>query len=237
MGILVHVLWHDLVLQKRSFFYPATAVSTLMICAFVLLLPMDPSPRLLAFFVFMDPATVGLSFVGAMVLVEKSQRTLTALGVTPLPTRTYVGSKAASLTLVTFAASLIVVLVGTRGSFDAVRLVVALTLSSTVAVLLGLVCVAGVRSMNQLVVRLLWLTSLLYLPLLVHFGVVDGVVADVIGLIPSWPMLLAIEASLAPEAVATALQAFALSYLALWAVVLWVGTVRGFDRAILTEGK
>jgi hypothetical protein len=39
----------ELTLQARSFIYPATVVSTAMICAFVVLLPVNPSHRGLRF--------------------------------------------------------------------------------------------------------------------------------------------------------------------------------------------
>ena len=69
MATFVHVLRLDLRLQARSFLYPATAVSTGVICGVLLLLPVRAvSPRLTAFFVFLDPATIGLSFVGANAL-------------------------------------------------------------------------------------------------------------------------------------------------------------------------
>ena len=126
MRSFVLLLRLDLKLQARSFIYPATVVSTAMICGFVTILPAKPMPpRLTAFFVFMDPATIGLSFVGAMVLMEKAQGTLFALGVTPAKPWTYVGAKTVSLTLLTFASSLVVVAVATGGAFDPVRQFVA----------------------------------------------------------------------------------------------------------------
>jgi ABC-type Na+ efflux pump permease subunit len=238
MSTLVALLRNDLRLQARSYLYPATAVSTGMICALIQLLPTrPPSSKILAFLVFMDPATIGLAFVGVMILVEKSQGTLRALGVTPVRTRWYVASKATSLTLLTFAASLIVVLVGARGGFDLARLLAGLTLSSAVAVLLGIVCVTGARSLNHLVMRLLWVTTLLYLPLLAHFGVVRGVAAGLLALVPSMAMLLALEAALAPDAISPVEQAYAVCYLGLCAGILWTWAMRGFERAVLTEGR
>lgn len=234
----VSLLRLDLVLQARSFLYPATAVSTLMICGFVLLLPDRPaSPELVAFFVFMDPATIGLSFVGAMVLVEKSQGTLMALGLTPARPAAYVSAKAISLTLLTFVSSLVVVLVATAGAFDLARQLVALTLCSVVAVLMGLVCVARARGMTQLVVTLLWVTTLLYVPLLAHFGVLGGAPALSVALIPSYAMLTLLQASVDPPTVSLAGQGYAAAYLVVWAAALWRWTMREFERSIVTEGR
>ena len=99
------VVW-DMGLQVRSLVYTSTVISTLVICGFVLILPVDELPATWAtFFVFMDPATIGLSFVGAVVLMEKAQGTIVAVGVTPMPPWVYVASKTISLTLLTFASS------------------------------------------------------------------------------------------------------------------------------------
>ncbi len=156
---------------------------------------------------------------------------------TPLRARWYVASKATSLTLLTFASSLIVVLVGARGTFQIAPLLLALTLSSFVAVLLGMLCVAGARSLNHRVMRLLWVTTLLYLPLLAHFDLLGGVAAGALTLIPSRAMLVALEASLGPRGASPGVQAYALGYLTLWGVMLWARAVRGFERAVLTEGR
>jgi fluoroquinolone transport system permease protein len=235
---LLRLLRLDLTLQARSFIYPATAVSTAMICSFVVLLPGGQlSPRLTAFFVFMDPAIIGLSFVGAMVLMEKASGTLYALGVTPTIPASYVGAKTVSLTLLTFASSMVVVGVATGGAFDLFRQTIAITLCSTVAVVIGLLCVARVASMNQLVVRLTVVTTLLYVPLLSHFDVLRPAFTPVVAVIPSYAMLVALESSVDPSSASVAAQVSAPLYLVAWIVVGWHRTVKGFESVIVTEGK
>ena len=186
MGGFATLFRLELLLQRRSFILPATVVSTAVICGFVLLLPArPPAPRVTAFFVFMDPATIGLSFVGAMVLMEKAQGTLDALAVTPPRPTAYVAAKATFLTVLTFASGLVVVSVATRGDFDVARQLLALALCSGVAVILGLACVARAASMNHLVMTLLWVSTVLYLPLLAHFGIVSGPASAMLAPIPS----------------------------------------------------
>lgn len=228
----------EMKLQARSFIYPATLISTAMICAFVLLLPTRPlSPRLTSFFVFMDPATIGLSFVGAIVLTEKAQGTLDALGITPLRPASYVAVKAVSLTLVTFGSSVVVVFVATGAAFDLPRLLLALTLCSAVAVLIGLACAARTASMNQLVVTLLWVSTVLYLPLLSHFGALPEFMTRVLAPIPSYAMLVTLTAAVAPHSVALPTQLVARLYLGAWIWLGWRWTLREFERAIVSAGR
>jgi ABC-type Na+ efflux pump permease subunit len=234
----VPMLRLELKLQARSFIVPATVVGTALICGVVLVLPSRPlEPRLTAFFVFMDPATIGLSFVGAMVLAEKAQGTLAALGVTPLRPAAYVGARTAALTLLTLASSLVVVYVASGGAFDPLRQLPALALCSAVAVLIGLFCVARAASMNQLVVKLLWVTTLLYVPLLAHFGVLPQPLATVLAPIPSYAMLTALTASVDPGSVSGTAQAASALYLVAWIWMGWRWSVRAFERVIVTEGR
>jgi ABC-type Na+ efflux pump permease subunit len=228
----------ELTLQRRSFMYPATGVSTALICALVLLLPSQPvPPRLAAFFVFMDPAIIGLSFVGATVLLEKAQGTLAALGVTPLRPAAYVGAKAVSLTLVTFVSGLVVAYVATRGAVDLPRQLLALSLCSAVAVLIGLVSVARTASMNQLVVILLWVSTVLYLPLLSHFGTLPSGTEAILAVIPSYAMLVVLTAAVDPESVSAVAQVASTLYLAAWVWGGWWWTLREFEKVIVTEGR
>lgn len=226
----------ELTLQRRSFILPATVVSTAVICGFVLLLPTrPPSPKVTAFFVFMDPATIGMSFVGAMVLMEKAQGTLDALAVTPVRPAAYVAAKAVSLTILTFGSGLVVVAAATKGDLDGPRLIVALGLCSAVAVLIGLACVARASSMNHLVITLLWVSTTMYLPLLAHFGVVSGHAAAILAPIPSYAMLVLLTSAVSPEAVSA--QLLAAAYLAACVALGFWWTVRSFERSIVSEGR
>jgi fluoroquinolone transport system permease protein len=233
---LAQLLRLDLTLQARSFIYPATVVSTVLICAFVMLLPGRPlSPRLAAFFVFMDPATIGLSFVGAIVLKEKSEGTLGALGVTPVRPAAWVAAKTISLTLVALGSGLVVAYLATRGTFDLPRQFLALLLCSAVAVLIGLGCVARAASMNHLVVTLLWVSALLYLPLLSHFGALPPAVAPFIALIPSGAMLTMLTAAADTHSVSTGVQILACLYLVAWIGLGWWWALGEYERAVIRD--
>ena len=238
MRTFARLLGLELRLQSRSFLYPATVVSTAIICGFILMLPARPLPvRLTAFFVFMDPATIGLSFVGAMVLMEKSQGTLAALAVASVTPAAYVAGKMASLTFVTIASSLVVVYVATDGVIDVASQLAAVTLCSAVAVLIGLVCVAHARSMNQLVVTLLFVTTVLDVALLAHFSVLPGWLVPAVALIPSYAMLVSLAAAVDAGSVSAAARIAAALCLGLWILIGWRWTIREFERAIVTERR
>jgi fluoroquinolone transport system permease protein len=233
---LVRLLRLELTLQARSFVYPATVVSTALICAFVFLLPVRPlPPRVAAFFVFMDPATLGLSFVGAIVLKEKAEGTLVALGITPLRPSSWVAVKTISLTLLAFGSGLVVAYFATRAAFNLPRQLLALGLCSAVAVLIGLGCVARAVSMNHLVMTLLWVSAVLYLPLLSHFGVAPRLVVPVLAIIPSAAMLVVLTAAANASAVTPGAQLIASLYLVGWICLGWWWALREYERVMARD--
>ena len=237
MATLTQTVRWDLRLQLRSFIYPATVVSTALICGFILVLPVETLPmEWAAFFVFMDPALIGLSFVGAIVLMEKAEGTIFALGVTPMAPATYVAAKTITLTLLAFASGLIVAYVA-ADHIELWRLLVALTLSSTFAVLVGLACVARVPSMNKLMITLLWVEIIILLPVLAHFAVLPDAFTPVLALIPSYAILVAISLSLQPDEVPLWAEIYAYGYLLLWCVIGWFWAIREYTRSIVTEGR
>jgi fluoroquinolone transport system permease protein len=212
-------------------------VSTALICGVILVLPVEAlPPEWAAFFVFMDPALIGLSFVGAIVLMEKAEGTIFALGVTPMKPATYVAAKTFTLTLLAFASGLAVAYLA-ADDFNPWRLLVALTLSSTFAVLIGLACVARVPSMNKLMITLLWVEVILLLPLLTHFGVLPEVLTPVMALIPSYAILVAIMLSLDPAPASPLAEIYAYGYLTLWCAIGWFWALREYTRNIVTEGR
>ena len=238
MSTLMQTIKWDFCLQARSFIYPANITSTLMICGFILILPLDDfSPRLTAFLIFLDPAMVGLSFVGAMVLREKSEGTIFALGITPLRSWVYVASKTVTLTVITFASSLVVAFVATEGDFNLPRMLFVLTLSSTLATLIGFACVARVPSMNKLMIHWMWLVALLYIPALTHFEILPEVLTPVIALVPTYAVLIALTWAVDMNVYSTTATLYAFSYLILWCAFGWWWTLREYTQSIITNGR
>jgi len=97
---------HDARLQYRFGIYAAYAV---VIALYVGLLSAAGAylpgwvPALI---VFIDPSAVGFFFLGALMLLERSENVRIALAATPLRARDYVASKAVTLTLMGLVATL-----------------------------------------------------------------------------------------------------------------------------------
>lgn len=238
MNRLLHMLRWDVTLQARNYIYVANVVSTAAIIVFVLLLPLDPLPAPVAsFFIFADPALIGLSFIGAIVMMEKASRVLSALGVTPSPPSVYVLSKTLTMSVNGILSGLAVAWFALDGEFTWGLMILALSLSNTVAVLLGFAIVARAPSMNGLMIFLLFGTSILFIPLLAHFGLVSGPAEWGLAVIPSYAMLMSFEGAANPSLLSNAQWVYAIGYQAIWIVLGWMWALREFKQSIVSEGR
>ena len=235
---LINMIGWDLNLQVRHHIVTATVVSTLFILGFILVLPVDPLPaKTASFFIFFDPAILGLTFVGAIVLMEKAARVQLALSITPSKPSTYVASKIITLSLAGMlsGAAVAVTVLGLQA--DWLNLGVALALSNVVAVIIGFIIVARAKSMNDLMIRLLYVSLLLYAPLLGHFGIVPPIAEQIMWVIPTRAMLFLIHEAVEPGAVAPLAMTYAYAYLALWIVGGLIVANREYRRSIIFDGR
>ncbi|WP_439620909.1 fluoroquinolone export ABC transporter permease subunit [Hyphomonas sp.] len=238
MTRLLSMIRWDVTLQARNHIYIANILSTLAIIAFVVLLPLETLPVPVAsFFIFTDPALIGLSFIGAIVMMEKASRVLSALGVTPAPPSTYVASKTITMSLNGLLAGLAVAWFALDGAFDWPLMILALTLSNVVAVLLGFAIVARAPSMNGLMIYLLFASTIIFAPLLAHFGFVPAPAKWVFAIIPSYAMLMSFNGAADPDLLSLPEWTYALGYQVIWIIIGWLWAMGEFKKSIISEGR
>mgnify|MGYP000109071320 FL=1 len=217
------VLW-DAQLQTRENIYLFTVLTTLAFAIFLKLLPPDAPPTIFTLVLFFDPAIVGASFVGSIVLMERSQNTLSALSVSPAPVRDYILAKVVTLTLLAIVGSLFLVAVAFWiPPVDMVlRFTFVLIFTGAVGVLGGFLIVAQARSMNHFIARAMPITIILFLPLLSHFGVITGLWQWVLFAInPGHAMLRAMLWAADPAAVSLADIFYAFAYMLLMIAIFF----------------
>ena len=235
---LIRMMRWDLTLQARQFLFVANAVSTAALCGFVLMLPMNPLPvHVASALILADPALIGMSFIGAIVLMEKGTGVLSALGITPSPPWVYVLSKTLTLSFSGFVSGLAVAWVALNGEFGIALMVLALALSNTVAVLIGFACVARAPSMNALMIYLLYAATFLFMPLLGHFSLVPQQANWVLGLIPSYAMLMSFNGAADPSRLSTVDWVYAIGYQLLWIGIGWRWTMHEYRAYIISSGR
>jgi hypothetical protein len=228
------VIW-DVRMQARENVYLFTVFSTAAFAIVVLLFPGDVPDTVVTAVLFLDPAIIGTSFVGAMVLLERSQNTLPALAVSPASPVDYVLAKIITLTALTFAGGMAIVAIAywPLPWDQALRFVLAMAFTGTLGVLIGLLLVATANSMNHFIARAFPLTGVLFLPFFAHFGLVQGWLAWLLFAVnPGHAVMRSLLWAADPSEVTTADAIYAFAYMGLlialfvpWALRLHTETI------------
>lgn len=236
MPLLKMLLW-DVRIQARHNIFTANIFSTAAICGFIFLLPISPLPANLGIMlIFMDPALIGLSFVGAIVLAEKSTKVLSAINMTPTPSWVYVMSKIITFAISGTLAGMVIAYVALE-TYDPLLMAGVMLLSNCVAVLIGFALVARSQSMNALMIYLLYISTLFFVPLLDLYGVTPEWSKWLMAIIPSHAMLLSIKGAYDPSSITSVEWIYAISYQVLWLFAAWKWSLKEYTAYILSDGR
>lgn len=232
-AVLKMAVW-DSLLQRRSHLYSATLFTTLSLCLVAYLLrPYTVDLRWLSVLLFTDPAVIGLTFVGAFMFMERGAKTVSALSVTPLSGRTYVGGKILSFVGLGTISGLLVALAAAGTQLHAPLMLIALVITNLTAVLIGFCLAADVRSVNAFLVRIVVATIMSVLPIFALFGLGPEWLQWGLALVPSYSMLSLLVAGYSYETTSMVECAIHIIYLMAWSVVSWVWASRAYQRFLL----
>ena len=95
-----NLLRWDLRFQARYGFFLLYGFLTIFYTMVLFAIPQSWKEKAAAILIFSDPAAMGLFFMGAIVLLEKSQKVTSYFAITPLKAAEYVWSKVLSLSAI-----------------------------------------------------------------------------------------------------------------------------------------
>ena len=228
MTRLAATIHGDARLQLRQGFYNAAGFMLLVLIAVGRELPADLLAWLLPVIVLTNVQVNAFYFLAGLVLLEKAEGTLEAQVVTPLRPVEYLASKMATLTALSIAENVVLVLATIGARAVTPVLVAGIVLSAVLFCLAGFLAVARHDSINELLMPSFVYTALLTLPLLPYFGIVASALFD---LHPMQAPLLLLSEPFAPSP--KGLPILALASSVLWALAgVWL-CLRAFDRFVV----
>ena len=229
-ALLNHVAW-DAKIQAQYQIPTVGLVLTGLYWILFRALPFEDIDGLVIVCVYSDPGALGMVFIGALLLFEKSERTLQAMSVSPVPPSRYLWSKALSLSLLGLVLSLALAWVGHGFQLQYLWFVVGILLTGLFFSFIGFVAVARVQSLNEYILILVPFLIVTNLPILNFLGVTD---TFWLYLIPSQGSFLLLEAafgrSVSPWQLGYSILALAL---ATYGAYRWA--LRAYYRHILTK--
>jgi fluoroquinolone transport system permease protein len=152
----------DIKFQIKYGFYFVYMVLTVLYVSLIFVLPQSWREKAATIMIFSDPAAMGLFFMGAIVLLEKSERILNSIAVSPVKVKEYIFSKVISLVLISSIVGIIIALSANESNLLAV--VSGTILGSVFFTLLGLIVASNISSLNQFFVATVPIEIIGFLP-------------------------------------------------------------------------
>lgn len=231
MNRFLAVLGADLKLMSRNGFVAAAVIVVATWSTALHFLPVAASDTWIPVALWLDMAIVGFFFMAAAVLYEKSQRTMTALVITPLRFREYLGAKVTLLTLLSLIGCVLVTLSSRGLDFDPFWLLLGVALTAIVTLLFSFATVIPFSSMSSYTIPANLYLGILQAALIPHFGLIDF---PLLKLLPTYGGLQLIQGAFTPISLEQAL--FGLVSAVSWALLLALLSARLFRRYVLVRG-
>jgi fluoroquinolone transport system permease protein len=164
------LLLGDIRFQIKYGIYFIYVIFTILYVSLLYILPQNWRERAAVLMIFSDPAAMGLYFMGAVILFEKSEKVLSSIAISPVRVKEYVLSKLISVGLASTAVGLLIGLGGKvieNPFFFSFGLFAGSLLFSSV----GLSIAVKVESLNQFIVATIPAEILINIPAVAYlFG-------------------------------------------------------------------
>ncbi|MBH8597696.1 MULTISPECIES: ABC transporter permease [unclassified Thermoactinomyces] len=223
-------LIQDVRFQWRHGFYAVYAIISTLYILFLRFVPEKYQEDLTITILYSDPSFLGFYFVGGIVLLEKVQKILQPLWVTPLRLSEYLSAKLVSLAFLSSLSSMTIAM-GVHGfSGKSLLMVIGIFFSSICFTCWGMILVVHVQTINAFLVGSQVFLLPIALPLLGYWGLAGGLWADI------WPGSAAfslLEWALSKPFVSFPLRDFLL--LIAWCAVSFYGAKRSLFQAFTKE--
>ena len=158
-------LW-DIRFQAKYGFYFLYAVFMGIYVIVLLAIPESWKEKTAAILIFSDPAAMGLFFMGAIVLLEKSQNMPCAFAVSPVRPMEYIIAKVGSLSVISLVAAAILALAASVNNLHIVLF--GTVISSAIFTLLGIMAATKITSLNQFILWTVPIEIVCFVPAILH---------------------------------------------------------------------
>lgn len=170
---LLSTIINDIKIQFRSGFYYAYLFVCVLYILVVFQLPSAYKAYGVFFVIFTDPTVLGFYFIGGIILLERRQKTLTSLFVTPMRLNEYIISKVVSLGVLALISSLLIAIILLGFNFKILVFILTVILASFLFTLIGITLGVRAKDINRyLFVSALYLLPIIF-PVLGFLGVLN----------------------------------------------------------------
>jgi fluoroquinolone transport system permease protein len=232
MNRLFAMLKWEIILQSRYRIIYIAFASVILYYLMLKVVPMLNSVEMRTTFLFFDPMLIGIMFVGALVLFEKTENTLQALIVTPIRINTYFFSKIISLTILSLITGTMFLLLTQGFDFNIAYYFTGLILTSILLILIGFIFVSRCHSLNEYLLMIMFSFIILFLPPLLHISKIYE--NTLFYLWPTQASFIMLKGTFTEINIID--TAYAIPYLFIWIVLCYYLARKAFYTHIIQEG-
>jgi fluoroquinolone transport system permease protein len=227
-GMLLKLTGYDILFQLKQGFYTVYAILVAIYLLLLFYLSESVRMEVTAYIILNDTSVMGLTFVGALVLLEKQQNILQSLFITPLKLSTYLWGKALSLTMIALLTSSIIGFIPGGMMNNPIAMISSVILSSLFFTFIGLGVSARVDTLNQ------------YLAGIMLAGIITVAPVALFFLIPGisiiFPVNAAIDLLLIEPATQSAKGVIAdISVLICWTIIAYLWAKKQFKKFVINK--
>lgn len=146
----LHVMKGDMVFQWKYGFYLLYVILCVIYMMIFSFFTGTVRNTIVSICVYSDPAAMGMFFMGALILLEKSQRIINSLAVSPVTTEEYIFGKVLSIGLISVLVGMLLMSQGHTDNY--VLCGVGIFLGSEIFSLCGIIVGAKITGLNQYIV-------------------------------------------------------------------------------------
>lgn len=164
---LKNLILSDIRFQIKHGFYFLYIVITLFYISILSFVPEIYKSKLATLIIFTDPAVLGVSFMGVIILFEKSQRVLSSIAVSPVKKQEYICSKVLSLAMISTLAGGAIAF--SSGSNNMIWVLIGVFVGSILFSLIGVIVGANISSINGFVIAIIPVMIVFMVPAIAEF--------------------------------------------------------------------
>lgn len=154
---------------KYGFYFLYIFFSTIYI-GLLFALPESWREKVALLMIFTDPAALGLYFMGAIILLEKSERVLDSIAISPVKPMEYVLSKLLSISIISTAVGILIGIAGGVVS-NIFYFTAGVFLGSCLFSAVGLIIAANISTLNAFIINTIPASLLINIPAIAYlFG-------------------------------------------------------------------
>ena len=162
----VNVIKGDVIFQWEYGFY---GLYFLMIIIYLVIFSFfsgDVKNTIVSICVYSDPAAMGMFFMGALILLEKSQRITDSIAVSPVTTEEYILGKVLSIGIISEIVGIILMFRGGSGNY--LLCGIGIFAGSVLFSLCGIIVGAKIESLNQYIVWTIPFEIVGFVPVIIY---------------------------------------------------------------------